>query len=275
MAAEFAKDSLREVNKRLADADIYLTPHLLLKLGSLLSGVFLLIGGGITPPACPFADCPPADCPPLARCPLPLAIGCRSTLARPALAPLTRKARAGAAHVCAAFSLALSRAGVLGTTAMLFGGGFAYVIGSFYAIVFGVMVVVVELQKSERWEYIAYAYEWIDIYLKFMTLQRGKGMFYLGVGALVFFIGPEGHSSNWVQPWGVNNVAALCLAAMGVIHTLQIVKERGASSNVDGTVTPNGFQLTGVSEMDFNSPYAGPPAAEESVSSKNPFLQRS
>ena len=89
MAAEFAKDSLREVNKRLADADIYLTPHLLLKIGSLLSGVFLLIGGGITPPACPFADCPPADCPPLARCPLPLAIGCRSTLARPALAPLT------------------------------------------------------------------------------------------------------------------------------------------------------------------------------------------
>ena len=160
---------------------------------------------------------------------------------------------------------------------MLFGGGFAYVIGSFYAIVFGVMVVVVELQKSERWEHIADAYEWIDIYLKFMTLQRGKGMFYLGVGALVFFIGPEGHSSNWVQPWGVNNVAALCLAAMGVIHTLQIVKERGAGSNVDGTaaLTPNGFQLTGVSEMDFNSPYAGPPAAEESVSSKNPFLQRS
>lgn len=33
---------------------------------------------------------------------------------------------------------------------MFLGGGFAYFIGSLYAIVFGLMVVVVELKKSER-----------------------------------------------------------------------------------------------------------------------------
>lgn len=42
--------------------------------------------------------------------------------------------------------------------------------------------------------------------------QRGKGTFYCGVGLLVFFIG-TGNGG-----WGLNHVAALLLALVGLMH---------------------------------------------------------
>ena len=61
---------------------------------------------------------------------------------------------------------------------------------------------------------VSAAYHWVDAYLKFLTLQRGKGAFYWGVGLLICFIAPDGSSS-----WGFNNVAALILAILGFVHT--------------------------------------------------------
>ena len=53
--------------------------------------------------------------------------------------------------------------------------------------------------------------------------QRGKGIFYLGVGILVFFMDTNGADSSW----GVNNVAALFLAIVGFLHTFYIIREKG------------------------------------------------
>ena len=100
-------------------------------------------------------------------------------------------------------------AGVFGTTEIF--GEFVYFVGSIYAILFGLLVLVIEL--TDKAPIIKRAYDWIDIYLKFLTLQRGKGLFYCGVGVLVFFIG-TGNGG-----WGLNNAAAMFLFIDGGIHT--------------------------------------------------------
>ena len=110
----------------------------------------------------------------------------------------------------------------------------------------------VELKDKTR--LVSAAYGWIDKYLKFLTLQvrlkfysihrafllsthtasvllspsqRGKGIFYLGVGILVFFMAPDG-KSTWVGKWGVTNVAAMVLAIVGGMHTLYIIRDDSA-----------------------------------------------
>ena len=45
-----------------------------------------------------------------------------------------------------------------------------------------------------------------------VLLQRGKGMFYLGVGLLVFFMAPDSLEKSMAGSWGINNVAALVIA---------------------------------------------------------------
>ena len=60
-------------------------------------------------------------------------------------------------------------AGILGCTSLVLGGGFTYFVGSLYAIIFGAIVVVVEVKDKTRM--VTAAYEWIDRYLKFLTLQ--------------------------------------------------------------------------------------------------------
>jgi len=102
-------------------------------------------------------------------------------------------------------------AGIIGLSGIIY-GQVSYFVGSIYAILFGCIVLVVELR--DKVPMISAAYQLIDVYLKFMTLQRGKGLFYLGVGLLVLYISPDGTSS-----WGRNNVAALFLAAIGASHT--------------------------------------------------------
>merc|ERR1711988_1871220 len=76
---------------------------------------------------------------------------------------------------------------------------------------------------SARAPFIAKGYAWVDKYLKFLTLQRGKGLFYFGVGILVFFMAPDTAASA-IGHWGINNVAALVLLAVGAAHTFQVVK---------------------------------------------------
>ena len=149
------------------------------------------------------------------------------------------------ASVCAGLFLLV--AGILGFSAIMF-GQIIYFVGSFYTVTFGVLVTVVELK--DKMPIISAIYGWVDTYLKFMTTQahppprpvlrrrkksraaparttalradtctpptaqRGKGMFYWGVGLLICFIAPDG-----TRDWGVNNVAALVLAILGFIHT--------------------------------------------------------
>lgn len=149
------------------------------------------------------------------------------------------------ASVCAGIFLLV--AGILGFSAIMF-GQIIYFVGSFYTVTFGVLVTVVELK--DKMPIISVIYGWIDTYLKFMTTQahppprpvlrrrrnraqlprarlrcaltpappptaqRGKGMFYWGVGLLICFIAPDG-----TRDWGINNVAALVLAILGFIHT--------------------------------------------------------
>jgi len=107
-------------------------------------------------------------------------------------------------------------AGTIGLSALVF-GQFVYFIGSLYTIVFGVVVTSVEVR--DKVPMLSIVYQWIDTYLKFMTLQRGKGLFYWGVGLLVLFIGPDSNS------WGLNNVAAIFLAVVGILHAFKIIKE--------------------------------------------------
>jgi len=96
---------------------------------------------------------------------------------------------------------------------VIFGGGFVYFIGSLYTIFFGLLVVVVEVK--DKTAPVSAAYDWLHVYLKFLTFQRGKGTFYLGVGLLLFFIGPACTSFCI----GVVNLAAMCLIAVGLLHT--------------------------------------------------------
>eukprot|EP00320_Phaeocystis_rex_P014345 CAMPEP_0119057334 /NCGR_PEP_ID=MMETSP1178-20130426/1812_1 /TAXON_ID=33656 /ORGANISM="unid sp, Strain CCMP2000" /LENGTH=195 /DNA_ID=CAMNT_0007038151 /DNA_START=53 /DNA_END=640 /DNA_ORIENTATION=- len=116
-------------------------------------------------------------------------------------------------------------AGIIGTTALI--SNFDYFIASLYTIVFGLAVLVIELNDRLRVPIMKRAYAWLDMYLKFLTLQRGKGLFYCGVGILVFFIGTGGGG------WGLNNVAAMFLFIDGGIHTLKLVNETGPAQ-VDG-----------------------------------------
>ena len=106
-------------------------------------------------------------------------------------------------------------AGVWGSIfTLILGGGFVYFVGSIYAVIFGLIVLTVEIKDKTK--SISKFYRWIDTYLKFLTLQRGKGAFYLGVGLLVCFMTPTG---TGVGPFGVNNVAAIILAIVGFVHT--------------------------------------------------------
>ena len=91
------------------------------------------------------------------------------------------------------------------------GGGFIYFVGAVYAVIFGVVVLTVEIKDKTK--PIARFYQWIDKYLKFLTLQRGKGAFYLGVGLLVVFMSPT------TSTVGINNIAAIFLAVVGFLHT--------------------------------------------------------
>jgi hypothetical protein len=120
-------------------------------------------------------------------------------------------------------------AGIVGCTAPFLGGGLVYFIGALYSIVFGIIVIVVDIKVSERVAKVAVAYALIDKYLKFLTLQRGKGLFYLGVGLLVFFIEPTTGPSVGGH-WGINNLAALFLAVVGVLHTFRLCHEQSAPS---------------------------------------------
>uniref|UniRef100_A0A6T0BU72 Uncharacterized protein n=1 Tax=Chrysotila carterae TaxID=13221 RepID=A0A6T0BU72_CHRCT len=108
-------------------------------------------------------------------------------------------------------------AGIVGLSAIFF-LQIIYFIGSFYTIFFGLLVLTLELR--DRLPLISAAYSWIGIYLKFLTLQRGKGAFYWGVGLMVLFISPDNTSK-----WGLNNVAALVLAFVGFLHTFMIIKD--------------------------------------------------
>jgi len=119
-------------------------------------------------------------------------------------------------------------AGIFGTTELF--KSLVYFVGSLYAIIFGLIVLVIELYKltdslpaliKTLSAPIKRVYDLIDIYLKFLTLQRGKGLFYCGVGVLVFFIGTGDGG------WGLNNAAAMLLFIDGGIHTLKLVKETG------------------------------------------------
>ena len=65
-------------------------------------------------------------------------------------------------------------------------------------------------------------YQMIEVYIKFLTLQRGKGLFYMGVGLLTFFIAPDYGKTSWFGSWGVMNVSSLALAAVGGLHTFQV-----------------------------------------------------
>ena len=53
-------------------------------------------------------------------------------------------------------------------------GELVYFVGSPYTIIFGLTALVVEVKH--KLPLVGIAYEWIDTYLKFLTVQRGKGV---------------------------------------------------------------------------------------------------
>ena len=143
-------------------------------------------------------------------------------------------------------------AGVVGALSAPFTyGGPVYVIGALYAIVFGLVVTTVEVKDKSR--HISAAYDWIDRYLKFLTLQRGKGCFYLGVGLLVVFMDPSGNDANGrpiVIKFGITNISALVLAVVGVLHAFRIIKETGSHLGPGQERAADG--------LDFNQPIGVP-----------------
>ena len=127
-------------------------------------------------------------------------------------------------------------AGIFGTTELF--ASLVYFVGSLYAIIFGLVVLVIELYKLTDSlpippikAPIKKAYDLIDIYLKFLTLQRGKGLFYCGVGVLVFFIGTGDGG------WGLNNAAAMLLFIDGGIHTCAALSYHHSSPAPQGAHT--------------------------------------
>ena len=62
-------------------------------------------------------------------------------------------------------------AGLAGMT-VIFTSGISegtYFVGSMYAVIFGMIVLVVEV--NDKAPMVSVAYHWIDVYLKFLTLQ--------------------------------------------------------------------------------------------------------
>ena len=146
-------------------------------------------------------------------------------------------------------------AGVFGSMgAVTIGGGWQYFAGSVYAILFGIIMLIVEIKDKVL--IISALYHIVESEIKFLTLQTGKGIFYLGIGILVFFIAPEearpSHCSDdseeaecntsYVFHWGVINVAALCLAIVGFFHTFHLVLE---PSSEDMGLAPQRFKDEG------------------------------
>ena len=60
-------------------------------------------------------------------------------------------------------------AGILGCTAPVLGGGLVYFIGSIYAILFGAIVMTIEVKDKTK--FVSAFYHWLDTYLKFLTFQ--------------------------------------------------------------------------------------------------------
>ena len=88
--------------------------------------------------------------------------------------------------------------------------------------------------------------------------QRGKGIFYLGVGLLVLFMSAKTTSTSTTGAsittnyWGVNNVAALFLAIVGFLHTFYVIREKG--SHLGPGLTANMAPSDG---LDFSSGQPG------------------
>lgn len=96
----------------------------------------------------------------------------------------------------------LVAAGGVGAASVAFGSGYVYFVGSLYGIAFGVIVMVVEIKDSIP--LVSVLYGVLDKYTKFLTAQRGKGCFYLGVGLLICFMRPTSWEGAF-SVWGVNN----------------------------------------------------------------------
>mmetsp|Transcript_13681 Transcript_13681/g.32693 ORF Transcript_13681/g.32693 Transcript_13681/m.32693 type:complete len:188 (+) Transcript_13681:44-607(+) len=103
-------------------------------------------------------------------------------------------------------------AGMIGSSALFLGGGFAYFIGSLYAIAFGVLVQVIEIKNKygDPPERIKPLYKLLDFYLKFLTLQRGKGLFYMGAA------GPIGPSFSRSRGRAGRCLPSLCSSDLSV-----------------------------------------------------------
>jgi len=127
-----------------------------------------------------------------------------------------------------------------GLSTPMLGGGLVYFIGAMYAVLFGLTVLTVELK--DKYKYISAYYVWLDTYLKFLMLQRGKGAFYLGVGVLVMFMSPN------TSFFGINNVAAIVLAIVGFLHAFRVIKE--SSSLLPGSLEP----VPAADGLDFSQP---------------------
>ena len=135
----------------------------------------------------------------------------------------TKKGRSVLKGTSVATGFCLLVGGLIGLSGLFF-GQWVYFLGSIYTVCFGLVVLVTEargnISADNRFKLFIEIYlRFIEIYLRFLTLQRGKGLFYLGVGLLVFCIAPGDYH------WGVNNIAALLLIAVGCMHTLRIIKE--------------------------------------------------
>ena len=101
-----------------------------------------------------------------------------------------------------------------------------------------------------------------------MCAQRGKGLFYLGVGILVFFISPktigEGTITESIMGhWGVNNVAALVLAIVGGLHTWRVIRDDSAVAHGGPGLTSD---MPASDGLDFARPL--PEAAANNASNK-------
>ena len=89
-----------------------------------------------------------------------------------------------------------------------------YLLACLYAVLFGLGVLLIEV-KEQRVATRA-AWQWVIVYLKFLTLQRGKGFFYLGVGILVFVISPIDRGALF--DIGIVNIAGAILAGVSLLH---------------------------------------------------------
>lgn len=121
----------------------------------------------------------------------------------------------------------LIAAGCIGAVSVALGSGLVYFVGSIYAVIFGLVVLICEIKDALP--LVSALYGLFDLYLRFLTVQRGKGCFYLGVGILICFMRPTSTWAGAFSVWGVNNVAALVLALVGAAHLFRIVAEAAPS----------------------------------------------